>query len=502
MKRISFSLLHSIEAIGRRLPHPTLVFALLCGIIILASACFAALNASAIHPVTGITYLAKSLVSQEGLIYMLTNTVSNFMNFAPLGPVLVAMLGIGLADHSGYLPALVKNLAAKSPKAMLSYAVVFIGVLSNIAADAGYVVLIPLAAMIFMTYGRHPLAGIAAAFAGVSGGYSANLVIGPVDIILSGITTEAAQILDKQAIITASSNYWFLLASTFFITLLGGLITDKIVEPYLQKSHQSNTSSPVNGSPITPELLPVNTQAFRWASVTGLFYVLFLLALYYWQIIPFEHVMSGLIVLIALGFALVGLVYGELQRKFSENAVVAPNSELHSQWIVQALEKTFSSLAGYMVLMFFAAQFVAYFNWTQIGTLSAIHGASFLAGLAIPPFLLLIMVIFFSAAVNLLIGSASAKWALMAPILVPLFMLLEVDPALIQLAYRIGDSSTNIITPLMPYFALILAYAQQYDKNAHLGTIMAIMMPYSLLFIGGWILMLAIWLNAGLAIGF
>ena len=483
------ALLSRIENIGRKLPHPTLAFAALCLIIIIASFVFTLLGTSATHPISKDIIEAKSLVSEAGFLYMLTNTVSNFMNFAPLGPVLVAMIGIGLADHSGYLPAIIKAFTEKAPKAFLSYALVFIGVLSNLAADAGYIVLIPLAALIYKSFGRHPLAGIAAAFAGVSGGYSANLVIGPVDIVLSGLTVEAAQIIKPDFELNPSSNYWFLLASTFLITIIGGLITDYIVEPYLKKTGAQIDEPDENHS--KPAYL---SSAFRISSIIGLIYTIAVIAGFQTNVIPMQEGMKGLVVLIALGFAFMGLVYGSMTIK-------KPNKE-ETHWTVVSMEKTFSSMSGYLVLMFFAAQFVAYFNWTELGLIGAIQGAELLTQWKLSPTLLLVIIVLFSSLVNLMIGSASAKWALMAPILVPMLMLLNIDPAYSQLAYRVGDSSTNIITPLMPYFALILAYAQQHSKSSHLGTILAMMIPYSFAFLLSWIILLVIWLTAGWPIGF
>jgi len=492
------SFLATIESIGRKLPHPTLVFIYLCGIVIAGSYGLSFLGLSATHPVTQELLTVKSLLSPDGLLYILSNTVHNFMNFAPLGPVLVAMLGIGIADHSGYLPAGIQTITNKAPKSLLSYAIVFCGVLSNIAADSGYVVLIPLAALVFKTAGRHPLAGIAAGFAGVSGGYSANLLLGPVDIVLAGITTEAAQILEPTASISAASNYWFMVASTFIITFLGGLLTDKIVEPYLAANNTElltdtdqalqNQSAKKNQS---MQQKPIDRKAFAIATLAGLVYCLVLGGIFYIQLLPFQEAISGLVVLITLGFAIVGLVYGRL--------ATTPKQD---NWVVTSLESSFAALAGYMVLMFFAAQFVAYFNWTQLGLIAAIKGATLLTSWSLPPIMLLLVILLFSATINLCIGSSSAKWALLAPVLVPLLMLLDIDPALTQLAYRIGDSSTNIITPLMPYFALVLAYAQQHKQDTHLGTIMAMMMPYSIGFLVVWSLTLVVWVQAGVPLGF
>ncbi|MEJ2681652.1 MAG: AbgT family transporter [Gammaproteobacteria bacterium] len=496
-------LLNGVQELGNRLPHPTALFFYLCLLMLLTSFLAHALGVTVTHPNTNEIIHANSLLSSDGLRYLLTHSIQNFTQFAPLGAVLVAMLGIGLADRSGFLNALMRATVQHTRTGWLSYGVVCGGVLSNLAADAGYVVYIPLCAMVFLGAGRHPLAGIAAAFAGVSGGYSANLIVGPADVILSGLTQEAGRLLTPDLVVLPTNNYWFLCASTVLIVFIGGFITDYLVEPFLRSTPsplaQVNTKTNTNTKETThPD--PTSSRALRLALGSVALYGL-CIALAAWpQNSPLRHpdthnllqspLISGIVIVIAVGFAIAGMVYGRSTGVFRHSA----------DW-VEALESTFKQLASYLVLMFFAAQFVAWFNWSQLGPILAIQGARQLAATGIPPVGLLIGVVLITAILNLFIGSASAKWALLAPIFVPLLMQLGIDPNWTQIAYRVGDSSTNIITPLMPYFALVLGFAQQHDPQIQFGRLIAMMLPYTLGFLLLWIALLITWWIFGLPLG-
>ena len=362
------------------------------------------------------------------------------------------------------------------------------------AADAGYVVLIPLAALAFISAGRHPVAGICAAFSGVSGGFSANLLIGPLDAILSGLSTSAAQIIDPAYVVNAAGNYYFLLASTILITVLGSVVTEWIVEPRLTATSFSGNSKPKSGAD------PNENAALRWVALyTVLFGVLLAIL-----VIPEQGLLrdpqtgsitrspfiSGIVVIVTLYVAIAGWIYGLVTGNFRGR-----------HGAIDAMEKTMATMAGYLVLMFFAAQFVAWFNWTNLGLITAIRGSELLRALDLGPVALLLFFIMLAASVNLLIGSASAKWAIMAPVFVPMLMLLGISPEATQMAYRIGDSTTNIITPLMPYLALVLAFVQRYDRTAGIGTLVANMVPYSITFFLGWSVLLACWMLLGLPLG-
>lgn len=480
-----------IERTGNRLPHPTLLFVWLCILLWPLSALLEALSWQGLHPATGEPLVVTSLASAEGLNFQITHLVSNFTGFAPLGIVLVAMLGIGIAERSGLLRHLLEGLARRTPDALLIPVVAFAGIMSSMAADAGYVVLIPLAGLLFQQAGKSPLLGIAVAFAGVSGGFSANLLVGPVDAMLSGLTTEAAQLVDPVREVSATSNYWFMLASTLFITIIITLVASAIAPGQAPPDTQAGT---------IPQTSPLQSKALKAATIAlaGCLLLMFLAASEHTGVLrqPGQSLASSdfirhIVVLVAFTFAVCGYAYGRVSGQFRNASAV-----------IEAMEQTMSLMAGYLVLMFFAAQFVAGFNWTGIGSVMAIKGASWLAETGLSGAALLVAAVVMAAVINLLVGSASAKWAVLAPVIVPMLMLLGISPEATQAAFRVGDSSTNIITPLMPYFALVLGFARQYQPDAGIGTLAALMLPFSLALLAGWTVLLAIWVGAGWPLGF
>lgn len=476
--------LHRIERAGNQLPHPTLLFAWLCLLVIAISVLSEIIGLSATHPLNGEHIQARSLFSAAGLQWWLRNAVTNFTSFGPVGTVLVAMLGIGIAERSGLLGTALQALVSRAPGRLLSASVVLAGVLSSIAADAGYVVLIPLAALLFKAAGRHPLIGIAAAFAGVSGGFSANLIIGPIDAIMAGISSEAIGLVEPGLRVQATANYYVLVASTFLITIIGAWVTERLIAPRFEP-----------GGTDTVDLPALSADQRRGLRTAGVFTLVFA-ALVAWASIPAgaplraeqpsatAPLVEGIVVLIAVYAALAGICYGRVSGALRGAR----------RW-VEAMEGSMADMAGYLVLMFFAAQFVNAFDWTRLGSIAAITGADTLGRLDPGPVGLMLGLILLSAGINLLIGSASAKWALMAPIFVPMFYLLGLSPEASQMAYRVGDSSTNIITPLMPYFGVVVAFAQRHDPNAGVGTIMALMLPYSVCFLLAWSALLGLWIG-------
>lgn len=494
-KNRTTQLLLRIELAGNKLPHPTLLFIYLCAAVLLIStlASYAGLNA--IHPVTKLPIYSINLLSVEGLHRILTQTVTNFTHFAPVGTVLIAIMGIGIAEHTGLLSAALRASIVKAPQSFLSFIIVLAGVLSSLAADTGYVVLIPLAAIIYSSAGRHPIVGIAAAFAGVSGGYSANLLIGPLDALLAGISTESIALLDKEYTVNAAGNYYFMVASTLLISLIGTWVTEKIIAPkfgeYLASSDQSAISTALSSHEIR------GLKAVAYFSV-------FFIALLCWGLFPEQGILrnpidgsiltspfiKGIVTIIAVYAAIAGTLYGKISLTINDNSA-----------LIVGMEKSMATMASYLVLMFFAAQFISYFSWSQLGIIFAIKGAGTLQSLHLSSSLLLIGFVFLAAAVNLVLGSASAKWALMAPIFVPMLFLSGISPETTQLAFRIGDSSTNIITPLMPYFGVVMAFIQRYDKSAGIGTIIATMLPYSIALLVSWILLLLVWISFNWPIG-
>ncbi len=495
MKRSPIAIfLSGIEKVGNALPHPATLFGSFALIILALSAIFSAIGSSAVHPGTGEVYEAINLLSRDGVHMILTRMVSNFTNFAPLGIVIVAMLGIGLAENSGLIAALIRSLVIYSPERYLTFIIVLAGILSNLASSVGYVLLVPLAGIIFIAVGRHPIAGMAAAFAGVSGGYSANLVLGTIDPLLAGLSQEAARLVDPAYHVNPTANYYFMVASTFVIAILGTWITEKIVIPRLGTYNNDN----IKKEEIS-RLTSIEKKGIKRSSLFFLgFLVLLLIGL-----IPENGilrgtdgsflkspVLKGVVAILFLVAGLMGIVYGVVTGKYKNDSDV-----------MKGMSESMKTLASYIVLVFFAAQFVEYFNWSNLGIILAINGAGFIQSLNLGLIPLVIMFVIFAGMINLVMGSASAKWALLAPIFIPMFMFLGYTPELTQVAYRIGDSVTNIISPMMSFFALIIAYFQKYDEKIGIGTIVATMLPYSIIFFIGWIILLIAWLLVGIPLG-
>jgi len=420
--------------------------------------------------------------------------VTNFTGFAPLGTVLVAMLGIGAMEGSGLIGSALRLMVLSAPKRLLTFVIVFAGVLSNTASEIGYVLLVPLAGIIFLGAGRHPIAGLAAAFAGVSGGYSANLLLGTVDPLLSGLSEEAARIIDPEYHVNPACNYYFMVASTFIIATLGTWVTEKIVVPRLGTYEGDEKREEIRS------ISPAERKGLWYALAAGLLFTILLL----WGTVPAEGFLrnpetggllrspflSGIVAFIFIGGSMVGIAYG-----------IGAGTIRNDADVMKGMGKSISALGTYMVLVFFAAQFVAYFNWSNIGLIVAVKGAEGLkaSGLGGVPLMLSFVVL--SAFINLFMGSASAKWAVMAPVFIPMFMLLGYTPELTQTAYRIGDSTSNIIAPMMSYFALIVAFFERYDERSGIGTVVATMLPYTVFFMLGWAVLLMAWMLLGLPVG-
>ncbi len=489
--------LSAIEKAGNKLPHPTALFIFFCLGILLVSAVAALFKLSVMAP-GGQTIAAQNLLSQAGLHYFLTHAVTNFVQFAPVGTLLVAILGLGIAEHSGLLPKLLQAIVQKTPPSLLTTAVIFCGVMSSLASDSGYVVLLPLAAILFMQAGRHPIAGIACAFAGVSAGYSANLFVGPLDAILAGLSQEAAKLVDSNYRVGVTSNYYFIVISTLLITLVGSVICQRYTLP--QTEHLAFTQ-PTDPQTLNPSETD-NTQTRKALHATGLVFAL-LCGVMAWGCIPSDGFLrsaegsfiqspflSGIVVIVAITAALCGITYGLVSGRYQ-----------HWHDCIAGMEQNIATLSSYLVLMFFAAQFVNLFSWSQLGKIMAIIGAAGLQHINLPLPLLLIAFVLLAAFINLLIGSASAKWALLAPVFVPMFMLLGIAPEATQMAYRIGDSTTNIITPLMPYFGVVIALVQKYNRHLGAGTVVALMLPYSIALLFCWTVLLALWLLFNLPLG-
>jgi aminobenzoyl-glutamate transport protein len=490
------SVLNIVERIGNFLPYPVTLFALMALTILIFSAIASALGLQVADPRSAdgaaVSIRAVNLLNADGIARVLTSLVPNFTNFAPLGTVLVALLGVGVAEKSGLIEAAVRKIVYSAPRRLITYAIVFAAVMSNVAGELGYVVLIPLSATIFRSLGRHPLAGIAAAFAGVSGGYSANLLLGTVDPLLAGITQASAQLVAPGYIVGAAANWYFMASSTIIITVLGALVTERIVEPRL------GTYVTELGNPTTTETSTHNVtsakerNALRAAGWTIVCCVALLVAVLVpessplrdaqGQLGPKAPLYASVVAFIFLFFLLPGIVYGMVAGTIRSDKDV-----------IDSMSSTMSSMGAYIVLVFFAAQFIAFFNWSQLGQIVAVAGANALQALALPAPILFTCFILICAFANLAVGSASAQWALTAPVFVPMLMLLGFAPEITQAAYRIGDSVTNLITPMMSYFGLIVAVAARYRKNIGVGTLMSMMLPYSAIFLAAWTAMFCIW---------
>jgi aminobenzoyl-glutamate transport protein len=483
-----------VENVGNKLPHPTALFALFAFGVVILSWFVSLFNLQVVHPGTGETIEPVSLLTIDGLHRIILNLITNFTDFAPLGTVLVSLLGIAVAEHSGLIGAVLRLLVLKAPKKLLTFVIVFAGILSNTASEIGYVLLVPLSAIIFLAVGRHPIAGLAAAFAGVSGGYSANLLLGTIDPLLAGLTQEAAHIINPAYEVNPAANYYFMFVSTFFISVAGTWVTEKVVIPRLGE---------YKGDAKAEEIKPLSKEEKRgllYATISGLVLTAIIIA----GIIPEtgflrdqdtysilkSPFLKGIVSFIFFGGVVLGIAYG-----------IGAGTIKKDSDIIKGMDKSMETLGSYIVLVFFAAQFVAFFNWTNLGMIVAVEGANLLKSSGLGPIPLLIAFIIISAIINLFIGSASAKWAVMAPVFVPMFMLLSYSPEVIQVAYRVGDSVTNIVSPMMSYFALIIAFVGKYDKQAGIGTLIATMLPYTITFFIIWSIMFIVWFALGIPVG-
>jgi aminobenzoyl-glutamate transport protein len=494
-----------VENIGNILPHPATLFALFALFVVVISEIAVRLDLSVTHPGTHETIQPLSLLSLKGLHWILTTMVTNFTDFAPLGTVLVAMLGIGLAETTGLIGASLKKLVLSAPPHLLTFVIVLAGVMSNIASGVGYVLLVPLAAIIFKSVGRNPLVGLAAAFAGVSGGYSANLLLGTIDPLLAGISQEAARIITPGYSVNPACNYFFMAVSTIFISLAGTWVTEKLVEPRLGKynpdnGEKFNDNDEENTGNSIDSLTSYEKRGLRFALIA----LIIIVAIILWGIIPSNGflreagtggilkspLLKGIVAFIFLIAFVLSIAYGVGARTLRSD-----------KDIMKGMAKSMSTMGTYIVLVFFAAQFVAFFNWTRIGLIVAVKGAQGLEASGLVGIPLMVMFVFVAALINLVMGSASAKWAIMAPVFIPLFMILGYSPEFVQVVYRIGDSVTNIISPMMSYFALIVAFVERYDRKAGIGTVIALMLPYTLVFTILWIILLVAWMLLGIPVG-
>lgn len=555
-----------IERIGNKLPDPAALFLILLFVVWICSAIFSGMSFAELDPRSQKPIVVNNLLTGTAIATFLSTMVSTFMAFPPLGVVLLALLGVGVAEHTGFINASLKALLNITAPSLLTPMVVFVGIISHTAVDAGYVLVIPLGGVIFYTAGRHPLAGIAAAFAGVSGGFSANFIPSSLDPLLAGLTQTGAQFINPSYVVNPLSNWYFTAASTILLVVLGWFVTDKIVEPRLKKTTE------VDGDPDDMPQMETLGPKEKKGLIAGLISMAIGIAILVALSLPADSmfrspagykVTAGSVeklkaegmpedVAVKLGPILEQEIFGKAAldtaikaRLGEENAKtygaaiaqnaepVAPQLTANSaplmlsivplifllflipgvvygyvagtikshRDIVAGMSKSMSTMGYYIVLAFFAALFIAAFNQSNLGALMAVKGANFLQWLNLPVQVTIIGIILLTGLLNLVIGSASAKWALLAPIFVPLLMQLGLSPELAQAAYRIGDSTTNIVTPLMPYFPLVVVFAQRYVKGTGIGTLISIMLPFTVVFMVFWIIFLIAYWALGIPLG-
>jgi len=498
--------LSSIEWLGNLLPHPVTLFAGFALGTILLSGLGSFMGWSVTDPRDPTKLISVvSLMDSDGLRKITTGMVTNFTNFAPLGTVLVAMLGVGLAEHSGLISAAIRSLVFGVPRSLVTVAIVFAGVMSNTASEIGYVVLVPLGAAVYYSLGRHPLAGLAAAYAGVSGGYSANLLLGTVDPLLAGITTPAANMYATETYeVSAACNWYFMFGSTFLVTAVGTWISLFIVEPRLGAYDSQQSDGTLSDKP-TLERTTSQEQLGLWVTA-GMFGLICLVLTYlcwptsdktseFLRGLPWFGALGitmpgkngpvfldGVVTIIFVAFLFLGVAYGAIVGTVRSD-----------KQIIQSMSKSMTSMGSYIVLVFFAAQFIEFFKLSNLGAIVAVLGADGIIALQLDNASVFVFFILLCAAVNLLMGSASAKWGFMAPIFVPMLMRIGYSPEITQCAYRIGDSCTNVISPTMSYFGMIFLFAARYDRRFGMGSMISLMFPYAIIFLICWTAFFYLW---------
>jgi aminobenzoyl-glutamate transport protein len=488
-------LLDWVEHLVNKLPDPFFIFIFFSVIIIFVSYFASAAGVFVVNPGTGEKVFAENLLSLNYFVKMHTDLIQNFVGFPPLGVVFVALIGISVADHTGFIGNTLKWFTSSMPDRFLTAALIFASVNGSIIADAGFVLMPAIGAALFAGAGRHPIAGLVAGMAGLCGGFSANILLTALDPLLSAFTDAGAKLLNPEYDVYASANYFFMLASTFVVTAAGVIVNNKFVEPRIGKWNRDN--SDLSEKEIQEKI----TSKEKKAIIVSLAVFILIFTVILLSIIPENGFMRGnsgsytpfyksLIAFIVMIFLVPSIVYG-----YMTGSIKKLND------ISNMMSKTFNTMGPYILLAFAAGQFIAYFNWSNLGIITAVNGAEMLKGIGLQGIWLMIGFLTISAFMNIFIYSASAKWALFAPVFVPMFMLLDISPEMTQLLYRMGDSITNMITPLLPYFPIVLAFAKKYDKDITFGKLVSSLLPYSVVLYLFWLVFLVIWYLAGLPIG-
>jgi aminobenzoyl-glutamate transport protein len=498
-------LLDGIEKVGNMVPHPVVIFLILCGIVIVLSHLLYLMGTSVtvetIDPDTDAlkqeTTAVKSLLTSEGLRFIYTSPITNFLNFNAIGIILVAMVGVGVADEAGMIAALIRKVVAVSPGWALAYILAGLGIVSSIASDAGYVVLIPLGAVAYLASGRNPIAGLTLTFAAVAAAFGVNFIIAPLDGVLTEITNDAIHLSDPSTTLNVTANLYFSIASSLMLMVLIAIMSKWFMEPRLTVFEAETTGDEATDDDASA----LEGKGLRWALYAFLGFLAVLLLLTVPSGAPLRDPVTGalggmspfmnsIIITVMLLFLVTGAAFGAATGKYKDIGDV-----------IRAIEKTFAGLGGLVFLFLVIAQFIAYFNYTNMATIAAVNMADALETVNVGAIPLLLGFVVVIAIIDIILGGAIPKWAIFAPIFVPLFMRLGIPPEAVLAAYRVGDSPINAITPLMAYFALILTYVQRYDKHAGVGTMVAMMIPYTVVILVVWTVFLVIWVALGIPFG-
>ncbi|TWU29742.1 AbgT family transporter [Bythopirellula polymerisocia] len=496
-------LLDVIEHLGNKVPHPAVLFLTLILLVTLLSVLFQWMGVSVsyqrinpeTHEIEQATTSIRSLLSADGIRFVFTSVVSNFINFGPVGIIMVAMIGVGLAERSGLIGALIRKIVMVAPPQSMTAILVTLGVLSSIASDAGYLVLIPLGAVAFHSLGRHPLAGLAAAFAGVAAAFGANFLVKPIDGILAEMTNDAIHIVDPSRSIDLTANFYFGIASSILLIVVCTFISSRIVEPRLGK-YEGDSPSPDSQSLSSEE-----SRGLKYAFWALLVFIVAILLLTLPSNAPLRNpetgtiigdspFMSSLVFLIMLVFLVTGIAYG-MGAKTIQSADSA----------FDAITKTFADLAGLLFLFFVIGQFVAYFTYTNLGTVLAVKLADGLGDANLGSTTLLLAFLFIGLVMSIPVPNILPKWAILAPVFVPLFLKLGIDPDVVLAAYRVSDSPPNVINPLLPHFALVVGFTRRWQHDAGVGTVVAMMLPYAAATAVTWMLLFFAWYWLNLPFG-
>ncbi|WP_251517476.1 MULTISPECIES: AbgT family transporter [Staphylococcus] len=489
--------LNVVEKVGNRLPDPSILFFLMCVGLALITWIVSLFHVSVKHPGTGKTVEVKSIISKDGIAMMLNDAIKNFSEFPALGLVLAVMLGIGVAERTGYFDKLMIQVVNKAPKKIIIPIIIVIGILGNAAGDAAPIVLPPLTAMVFIKLGYHPIAGLAMAYAAAIGGFSANVLIGMSDALLYAFTKPAAKIVSDNPHINVAMNWYFIAASVIVLLPAVYWVTMRFVIPRLGRYNASDAD--INIDESKTKLTPQENRAVFWANISFFLVIAVIILLAIPEnsflrnaktgsLLEDAPIINGVGILILILFLVPGLVYGLLMKEFN-----------NSKDLGKMFADSMASMGSFIVIVFFAAQLLAFLQWSNLGVVVAVNGAELLKGQN--GVLLIIGIILLSSLINLLIGSASAKWGILAPIFIPMLMLVGFHPALTQMLYRIGDSISNPITPMMPYLPLLLSYAQKYDENMKLGSLLSSLMPYTIILSIVWPLFMIVWYLLGWPLG-